>query len=122
MARPKKTKPQTEQPAAPAIGHNSLSTADRDKLKSLVDRIEAIEQERADLAEDIRSLYAEAKSAGFDAAALRQIIRLRKQDKSERDARQAIVDEYRAALGMLADTPLGQAAIARAGAELMPPV
>jgi uncharacterized protein (UPF0335 family) len=98
-------------------GHNSL---DRDKLKTLVSRIEAAEDEKLAIAEDLRGLYAEARSAGFDAAALRQVIRLRRQDKDERDGKQAIVDEYLAALGGLADLPLGRAAIERAG--LMPPV
>jgi uncharacterized protein (UPF0335 family) len=110
-------------PAAdPAIGHNSLNSAARDQLRGLVARIEALEEEKAGLAEDIRSIYAEAKSAGFDAAALRQIIRLRKQEPAKQDARQALVDEYMAALGDYASTPLGQAAIARVGAELAPPV
>ena len=72
--------------------------------------------------EAIRGLYAEAKSAGFDATAPRQIIRMRKQEPAERDARQVLVDEYMRALGDYGSTPLGQAAIARAGAELMPPV
>jgi uncharacterized protein (UPF0335 family) len=114
---PPKTKPKA------AIGHNStLSAADRDKLKSLVDRIEAIEEERAGLAEDVQGLYAEATSAGFDAGALRQIIKLRKQDAAERDARRVTLDAYMAALGDYASTPLGQAALARASSELMPPV
>jgi uncharacterized protein (UPF0335 family) len=96
--------------------------AARDQLRSLVDRIESIEQERAELAEDVRGLYQEAKSCGFDVAALRQIVRLRKQDKGERDTRQAVIDAYMHALGDYASTPLGVAAIARAGAETMPPV
>jgi uncharacterized protein (UPF0335 family) len=108
--------------AEPTIGHNSLNAAARDQLRSLVDRIEALEEEKAGLAEDIRGIYAEAKSAGFDATALRQIIRLRKQEPAERSARQALVDEYLAALGDYASTPLGAVAVARASAELMPPV
>jgi uncharacterized protein (UPF0335 family) len=77
------------------LGHNSL---DRDKLKELVSRIESAEDEKVAIAEDLRGLYAEARSAGFDAAALRQVIKLRRQDKDKRDAKQAIVDAYLHAL------------------------
>ena len=112
--------------AAPAIGDNAaLNAADRDKLKNLVDRISTLEEERAGLAEDVRSIYGEAKSAGFNAAALREIVRRRRlkpEQREAREARQAVIDAYVAALGGLADLPLGQAAIARASAELVPPV
>jgi uncharacterized protein (UPF0335 family) len=123
MAKRSKPKPEADQAAAPPIGDNSnLNAADRDKLKSIVGRIEALEEEKAGLAEDIRDVYAEAKGAGFNVAALRQIVRLRKQDKGERDARQSIIDAYMAALGDYATTDLGKAAMARASAELPPPV
>lgn len=112
---PRKSNPTDTHTAGP--GHNSL---DRAKLKNLVERIESIEAERAELASDIKDVYAEAAGAGFDTKALRQIIKLRKQDKSERDERQALIDTYLYALGDLADLPLGRAAIERAG--LMPPV
>jgi uncharacterized protein (UPF0335 family) len=110
---PRKPKPPTPAP----IGHNSL---DRDRLKSLVERIESIEEQKAELASDIRDVYAEAKSAGLDAKALRKVIRLRRQDSAERDALQSAIDEYLSALGDLADLPLGRAALARDG--LAPPV
>ena len=103
----------------PSAGHNSV---DRDRLRSLVERIEAIESERAELASDVKDLLAEAKSGGFDVKAIRAVLRLRRQDKSERDERQAIVDEYMTALQGLADLPLGRAAIERASAGLVPPV
>jgi uncharacterized protein (UPF0335 family) len=83
----------------PAAGHNSL---DRDRLKSLVERIESVESECASLAEDVRSLYQEAKGQGFDVAALRQIIRMRRQDADKRESREAIIAEYLAALGITA--------------------
>ncbi len=104
--------------AEPAIGHNSI---DKARLRSLVERIEAVEQERAELAEDVRGIYQEARGAGFDVAAIRTIIKMRKQDQAQRDARQAIVDEYMSALGDYGSTPLGAAAIARAG-QMMPSV
>jgi hypothetical protein len=56
---------------------------------------------RASLAEEIRGLYQEARGAGFDVAALRQVIKLRRRDAAKRDERQTIVDEYLAALGRL---------------------
>jgi len=84
------------------------------QLRSIVERIERIEDERKSLASDIRDLYAEAKSSGFDLPALRAIIRMRKEPVSKRMEREAIIDAYQAELGMLADTPLGQAAIRRA--------
>lgn len=65
-------------------------------------------------------MYQEAKANGYDAKALRQVVRLRRQDQAERQERQAIVDSYLEALGDLADLPLGKAAMERAG--LMPPV
>ncbi len=91
------------------IGHNSA-----DQIKSIVDRIEHLEDEKSGIASDIRDVYAEAKGNGFDVKALREIIRLRKKDAGERAEHEAIVETYMAALGMLGDTPLGKAAIERA--------
>jgi uncharacterized protein (UPF0335 family) len=99
------------------IGHNSI---DKPNLKQLVERIEAVESEIADLNEDKKAIFGEATAAGFDAKALRQIIKLRKLDKNEREARQALIDEYMSPLQGLADLPLGRDAMARAG--LTPPV
>jgi uncharacterized protein (UPF0335 family) len=93
------------------IGHNSMAG---DQLKSIVERIERLESDKKEIADDIRDVYAEAKGNGFDPKAIRQIVRERKQDADERAEREAILDTYRNALGMLADTPLGSAALARA--------
>lgn len=95
------------------VGHNSVA---KDQLKSIVERIERLEEEKATIATDIREVYAEAKSNGFDVKALRNVIRIRKEDQAKRAELQALVDTYMHALGMLAETPLGQAAIARATA------
>lgn len=70
-------------------------------LKSFVERIERLEEEKKSLADDIKDVYAEAKSNGLDAKALRAVIRLRKQNKAEREAFEAIVDEYMHAMGMI---------------------
>jgi uncharacterized protein (UPF0335 family) len=83
------------------------------QLQAIVERIERLEEDKAAIAEDIKGIYAEAKSHGFDAKILRKVIALRKKAASERDAEQDMIDLYMSALGMLADTPLGQAAIAR---------
>lgn len=102
--------------AAEGIGHNSISGGvAQDQLKSIVERIENLEQEKKALAEDIREVYAEAKSNGFDTKTLRAIIRIRKTDASERAEQEALIGLYMRALGMLADTPLGEAAIGRLG-------
>lgn len=101
----------------PAAGHNSGATiVSREQLRSIIERVERLEAEKKELSDDIRDVFAEAKGNGFDVKALREVLRLRKQDKDERAEREAIVDTYLHALGMLADTPLGQAAIARATA------
>ena len=84
------------------------------QLKAVVERIERLEDEKSTIAGDIRDVYKEAKGNGYDVKALRAVIRLRKQDADERREHEAILETYMHALGMLADTPLGQAAIERA--------
>jgi uncharacterized protein (UPF0335 family) len=88
----------------------------KDQLKSIIERIERLEEEKKAIADDIRDVYAEAKGNGYDVKALRTIVRLRKQDPAARAEQETILETYMHALGMLADTPLGQAALARAAA------
>jgi uncharacterized protein (UPF0335 family) len=71
-----------------------------DRLRSLVERIERLEEERKALAGDIKDIYAEAKSAGFDVKVLRQVIRLRRQDQAEVEEQESLLDLYKRALGM----------------------
>lgn len=85
-------------------------------LRSIVERVERLEEEKASIASDIRDVYAEAKGNGYDVKALREIVRKRKQDAEKRREHESIVETYMHALGMLADTPLGQAVIANATA------
>lgn len=73
----------------------------QDQLRSVVERIERLEEEKAAIANDIKEVYAEAKGNGFDTKTLRQVIRLRKQDKAERQEQEAILDLYMSALGMV---------------------
>ncbi|MDN7350556.1 DUF2312 domain-containing protein [Acetobacter senegalensis] len=71
-----------------------------DRLRSIVERVERLEEERKALSGDIKDIYTEAKSAGFDVKVIRQIIRLRKQEPSEVEERETLLDIYRQALGM----------------------
>lgn len=77
----------------------------RDQLKSIVERIERLEEEKKAIADDIREVYGEAKANGFDTKVLRQVISIRKQDMTEREEQDAIRDVYLQALGMLPDLP-----------------
>ena len=69
-------------------------------LRSLIERIERLDEERKSTADDIRDVYAEAKAAGFDAKVMRQVVRLRKLDSADRQEQEALLDIYRHALGM----------------------
>jgi len=80
-------------------------------LASFIDRIEALESDKSQIAEDIKDIYLEVKSAGYDVKIVRAVIKMRAEDKEKRDERQAMIDLYMNALGDLADTPLGRAAI-----------
>ena len=73
----------------------------KDHLKAFVERIERLGEEKKALSDDIRDVYAEAKANGFDAKALRTIVRLRKLDVAERKEQEAILDLYMHALGMI---------------------
>ena len=75
----------------------------KDQLKSIVERIEKLEEEKKAISDDIRDIYMEAKGNGFDIKVLRQVISLRKKEQSERDEQEAIKDLYMQALGMLPD-------------------
>ncbi len=74
-----------------------------DRLRSFIERIERLEDERRALGEDIREVYSEAKGAGFDVKTMRQIVRIRKLDEHERDEQEALLETYMAALGMAGD-------------------
>ena len=71
-----------------------------DQLKSFIERIERLEEEKAGIAGDLREVYAEAKGNGFDTKVMRKIISLRKRDFAERQEEEAILDLYLQALGM----------------------
>ncbi|HLJ64723.1 MAG TPA: DUF2312 domain-containing protein [Stellaceae bacterium] len=71
-----------------------------EQLKSFVERIERLEEEKRALAEDIKEVYAEAKGNGFDTKTIRQVIKIRKMDKDDLDEAETLLDIYLRALGM----------------------
>ena len=89
-----------------------------DQLNQLVARIERLEEEKKAIADDIKEVYAEAKAHGFDVKILRQVIRLRKMDKADLAEQETLLQVYMEALGMLVDTPLGDAAIRAAKSDV----
>lgn len=86
------------------------------QLQSIVQRIERLEDEKSQLNEDIKDIFKEAKGNGFDPKIIKKVIALRKMDAAKRLEEQALLSTYMEALGMLADTPLGQAALKRMSA------
>lgn len=95
----------------------TLQASAQAQLRQFIERIERLSEEQKALAADVKDIYAEAKSVGFDVKAMRKIIAMRKKSAAEREEEQAIIDVYAAALGLLADTPLGEAAIRTAVRE-----
>jgi uncharacterized protein (UPF0335 family) len=71
-----------------------------DRLRSIIERIERLEEERRTLGGDIKDIYAEAKSAGFDVKVVRQVIALRRKEPAEVEEQETLLDLYRRALGM----------------------
>jgi uncharacterized protein (UPF0335 family) len=71
-----------------------------DRLRSIIERIERLEEERKALASDIKDIYAEAKSAGFEVKVIRQLIQLRKREPAEVEEQETLLDLYKRALGM----------------------
>jgi uncharacterized protein (UPF0335 family) len=77
-----------------------LQTSAKDQLRTIVARIERLEEEKAALATDLREVYAEAKANGFDTKALKAVVRIRKQDENKRKEEEAVLVTYLHALGM----------------------
>ncbi|HSK41134.1 MAG TPA: DUF2312 domain-containing protein [Arenibaculum sp.] len=71
-----------------------------DRLRSFIERIERLEEEKKGLQDDIKDVYAEAKGTGFDIKIMRQIIRLRKMEKDDLQEQEELLALYKAALGM----------------------
>jgi uncharacterized protein (UPF0335 family) len=71
-----------------------------DRLRLLIERVERLEEEKKGIADDIRDVYAEAKAVGYDTKIMRQIVRLRKMKPDDRREMEAVLDTYKAALGL----------------------
>ncbi len=81
------------------VSSDRMGGAARDHLKAFVARIERLEEDKAAVMADMKSVYDEAKSMGFDSKILRKVVRLRKMDRNERDEQEALMDLYLSALG-----------------------
>jgi len=92
-------------PKSPRVGGIAV-----DQLRSIIGRIEKLEEEKAALGADIRDVFAEAKGNGFDIKAIRTIVKLRKMDAAEREEQETVLDTYRRALGMIPELEEAEAA------------
>ena len=104
-------------PDLPKIGDNGgmISEENKKKLAGYVAEIERIETMIAEMMADKKTIYASANDSNFSTKAIRTVVKERKTDRSKREAFATLCDAYRHALGMLADTPLGAAAMQRDG-------
>jgi uncharacterized protein (UPF0335 family) len=84
-----------------ASGIDTLNTTAQGKLKSLIERIERLEEDKAAVASDLKEVYDEAKGEGFDAKIIRKVVRLRKQDTAKRAEEEALIELYISAIGGL---------------------
>lgn len=91
---------QDKHPDAPKVGGNS-GEVNAGRLLAFIERVERLEEEKATFTTDIKEVYGEAKSTGFDVKIMRKIVALRKMDLDERIEQEQILDLYLAALGML---------------------
>ncbi len=81
-------------------GHNSNSTATDDRLRLLIERVERLEEEKKGIADDIKDVWAEVKAVGYDVKMGKQMIKLRKMKPDDRAEYEALLDTYKAALGL----------------------
>lgn len=95
------------------VGHNNppkVGGVASEQLRSIIERIERLNEEKAAIGADVKDVFAEAKGNGFDVKTLRKIIQLRKQDAAERDEQEHLLDTYKRALGMAPELDEGEAA------------
>ena len=83
------------------VGHNSGGHIAADELRLLIERVERLEEEKKGVSDDIRDVYSEAKGVGYDPKIMRKIVALRRMDKNDRDEMDALMETYRAAIGLL---------------------
>jgi len=91
-----------EEPVLPCVAEKDkeIGGIAADRLRSLIERIERLEEEKKGLLNDIRDIFAEAKSAGFDAKVMRAVLRLRKMNAADRDEQEVLLETYKKALDM----------------------
>ena len=85
----------------PPAGSSEALGVTGERLRSFIERIERLEEEKQALADDIKEVFAEAKATGFDVKTIRKIIRMRKQDLDQRNEEEALLETYLAAIGMV---------------------
>jgi len=91
---------------------STLQASAQQQLRQFVEQLERLEEEKKAIADDIRDKFAEAKALGFDVKALRQVLRLRKKSKTDRQEEEAVLETYLHALGMLELEPEGSTMMA----------
>ena len=89
-----------DKPADSPKGDSDVGGIAADRLRSIIERIERLEEEKRALSDDIKDIFSEGKSAGFDVKVIRQVIRLRKQEPADVEEQETLLDLYRRALGM----------------------
>ena len=82
------------------MAENEVGGIDSTRLNSLIERIERLEEEKKEIASDIRDIYAEAKGVGFDVKIMKAIIKLRKMNQADRDEQEFLLETYRKALNV----------------------
>jgi uncharacterized protein (UPF0335 family) len=87
--------------ATPTSTVDAIDATAQGKLKSLIERIERLEEDKAAVGVDLKEVYAEAKGEGFDTKIIRKVVRLRAQDKAKRQEEEALIDLYISAIGGL---------------------
>ena len=91
-----------------------------ERLRSFIERIENLEEEKAALTADLREVYSEARAVGFDPKIMRQIVRLRKMESADRQEQEALLDTYMAALGMTGPVGPSEPAVGEEAGEAAP--
>jgi uncharacterized protein (UPF0335 family) len=82
-------------------GIEPVPSIPKDQLRSIIERIERLEEEKKTITDDVRDVYVEAKGGGWDVKAIRTIVRMRKQDANERQEQETILETYMHAMGMI---------------------
>lgn len=90
--------PKSGNPKSPTVSVGGVAS---NQLRAFIERIERLEEEKKTIADDIKDVYGEAKSMGYDTKVLRKVVSIRKQDQNERMEQEAVLDTYLAALSML---------------------